>query len=252
MPTVQTTDDFNHAIDAGYYNTFWGGPPAPSAVTTPIYQSQPKTLKMPATSGQNVGVRTLITGSPTRSWMGIALRLEALPTVTDIRLCQFEDSGGAEGRFAVGVGNGNLYCYISGGSTQAYSGNPLVADTWYWLEAILDSNDGTGTKKLYWRIGPSGGTITDQTTATFVQAASTGVHSQIFSGSGDGTCDYYAGIWKMGSAASTSDWLGEPLATSQKLRPDADVTTTGWSTAPLWSKIEEEVADGTVITATAS
>lgn len=36
------------------------------------------------------------------------------------------------------------------------------------------------------------------------------------------------------------------------VRPDADVTTTGWSTAPLWSKIEEASADGTVITATAS
>lgn len=39
---------------------------------------------------------------------------------------------------------------------------------------------------------------------------------------------------------------------SQAIRPDADVTTTGWTTTPLWSKIEEESADGTVITATAS
>jgi hypothetical protein len=38
----------------------------------------------------------------------------------------------------------------------------------------------------------------------------------------------------------------------QTLRPDADIVTTGWATAPLWSKIEEESADGTVITATAS
>lgn len=38
----------------------------------------------------------------------------------------------------------------------------------------------------------------------------------------------------------------------QQLRPDADIVTTGWATAPLWSKIDEESADGTVITATAS
>lgn len=41
-------------------------------------------------------------------------------------------------------------------------------------------------------------------------------------------------------------------ATGQTLRPDADTTTTGWTTTPLWSKIEETSADGTVITATAS
>lgn len=35
-------------------------------------------------------------------------------------------------------------------------------------------------------------------------------------------------------------------------RPDADVTTTGWSSTPLWSKIEESSPDGTVISATAA
>jgi hypothetical protein len=41
-------------------------------------------------------------------------------------------------------------------------------------------------------------------------------------------------------------------AATQAIRPDADITTTGWTTTPLWSKIEETSADGTVITATAS
>lgn len=38
-------------------------------------------------------------------------------------------------------------------------------------------------------------------------------------------------------------------AAPQQLRPDADTTTTGWSTAPLYSKINDE-SDATVITAT--
>lgn len=38
----------------------------------------------------------------------------------------------------------------------------------------------------------------------------------------------------------------------QTLRPDADTVTTGWATAPLFSKVNEASADGTVITATAS
>lgn len=39
---------------------------------------------------------------------------------------------------------------------------------------------------------------------------------------------------------------------TQTLRPDADTTTTGWTSTPLFSKINETSADGTVITATAS
>lgn len=38
----------------------------------------------------------------------------------------------------------------------------------------------------------------------------------------------------------------------QQIRPDADIATTGWATAPLWSKVDESSPDGTVITATAS
>ena len=39
----------------------------------------------------------------------------------------------------------------------------------------------------------------------------------------------------------------------QQVRPDADVTTTGWTTAPLYSKVDEAVADdGDFITSTAS
>lgn len=39
---------------------------------------------------------------------------------------------------------------------------------------------------------------------------------------------------------------------TQKIRPDGDIVTTGWSTAPLWSKIEEETPDGTIISGVAS
>jgi hypothetical protein len=45
---------------------------------------------------------------------------------------------------------------------------------------------------------------------------------------------------------------GTPFSTPQLIYPDADVSTTGWATAPLWSKIDEASPDGTVITATAS
>jgi hypothetical protein len=64
-----------------------------------------------------------------------------------------------------------------------------------------------------------------------------------------------AGTWT--TAAGTPDVVSafvayKAAAGVQQVRPDADVTTTGWTTTPLWSKIEETSADGTVITATAS
>lgn len=74
------------------------------------------------------------------------------------------------------------------------------------------------------------------------------------------------GSWKNGEDGDVMDWswsVSNPwshiavavvaaAAITQKLRPDADLATTGWNTAPLWSKIEEETADGTVITGVAS
>ena len=60
------------------------------------------------------------------------------------------------------------------------------------------------------------------------------------------------------SAVADSGCVGivalKPAATVelQAFRPDADTAEGGWTTAPLWSKVEEEAADATIITATAS
>ena len=61
--------------------------------------------------------------------------------------------------------------------------------------------------------------------------------------------------WDWSSAADNSMvavGFQAPVIPPQKVYPDADVTTTGWSTAPLWSKVEEVSADGTVIVGTFS
>jgi hypothetical protein len=48
--------------------------------------------------------------------------------------------------------------------------------------------------------------------------------------------------------------VNQPLAVLHAVSPTDDITTTGWTTTPLWSKIDEDPAspDGTIITATAS
>lgn len=71
--------------------------------------------------------------------------------------------------------------------------------------------------------------------------ASPGSTAATFTGDAAGTGAAFVAAFKTSAAPSP-----------QALRPDADVATTGWSTAPLYSKINEESADGTVITGTAS
>jgi hypothetical protein len=65
------------------------------------------------------------------------------------------------------------------------------------------------------------------------------------------------GTWTHAQANSTNDtcWSVTAYKTGaagpppQALRPDADLATAGWSTAPLWSKVDEDVAGGDVISA---
>jgi hypothetical protein len=59
----------------------------------------------------------------------------------------------------------------------------------------------------------------------------------------------------LAAGVAPAGWLDSaaPPVTLQQIRPDADVTTTGWTTAPLYSKVDEAVADdGDFITSTAS
>lgn len=54
------------------------------------------------------------------------------------------------------------------------------------------------------------------------------------------------------SSASSIVVVGEKTFEAQYLRPISDLQSTGWTTAPLWSKVDESSPDGTVISATSS
>lgn len=54
-------------------------------------------------------------------------------------------------------------------------------------------------------------------------------------------------------ADAQAHYVAGTVGELQQFRPDADVTTTGWTTTPLWSKVDEDPAsDADFITATAS
>lgn len=53
-------------------------------------------------------------------------------------------------------------------------------------------------------------------------------------------------------AVIVGDAIERTVYSPQRIRPDADNLDGGWTTAPLWSKVDEETAQGDVITATAN
>lgn len=150
-----------------------------------------------------------------------------------------------------GANNDELRCYeiLNGAHNQltpSSGANSIGAD---WAAGdkfgyTIRETGGT-TEITCWRL-PSGGTWAQ--TSQFISSTA-----------GRGTAAGRTGVEFNANAGASNqpaiddlcveDWV--PSA-PQAIRPDADTTTTGWTSTPLFSKINEASADGTVITATAS
>ena len=197
MPTVQGTDDFDHAIDAGFYTDGFFG--SPEAVGTPLYASQPATLRI-ETAGGAEGVRHNLSGAPTLAWAAFPFRTPAL-AATSFSVANFGTPVGSIGQIICG----------STGLALANSSNngPEVAiseDVFHWVEMIFDVSG--VNHQIYGRIDG-----VDMTSPTAHAAgASTDVEFHQLLNFGDtGEIGLY-GWWQWGVAASITDWLGEPAA----------------------------------------
>jgi len=111
-------------------------------------------------------------------------------------------------------------------------------------DIIIDSLciDATGHSP----IAAGGGTNANGTLSSF---CTFGTQAYNAVGSGDAPSWSWTGSADYSYVAVAFQALVVP---PQQVRPDADVTTTGWSTAPLWDKVDESSADGTVIVGTFS
>lgn len=236
MPTVQGTDDFNHAIDAAYYGSyFWGSGLA--AVSSPLYQSTPKSLEFDWVNNA-CGLGWAITGSQTYAWMGFPYR-QTEANFADLGIARLVTV--ATTPMLLGLGSTGLYLNIG---TNWSTEIAITPNTWYWVEVILYCGATTWQGAL--KVGETVQTVsaTGQTVTTIERVQ---FYHDVETSS---VVAYIGGAWKRGYATSMTDWLGPPLTLDSCL-PDADITTTGWSTAPLYSKINDD-SDATVIQATAS
>lgn len=129
---------------------------------------------------------------------------------------------------------------------------PVATAQWVRIEFRIVY--GTTTGEFEWRLYNTADstTITDTASATGIAtAAGTGT------GLGDVRLGFVNGVpaspftvYYDDFAVDTAGWIGPAaVGPTQAVLPDADTTTTGWTTTPLFSKIND-ASDATVITST--
>jgi len=125
-----------------------------------------------------------------------------------------------------------------------YSNVALSIDTWYY--AVFTKTG--ATIKLYLNANDVTTSITNQTLASPAVPLIVGADY-------NGTLGWYGAVDELmyySTVLSAADVAAiYAAATGQSILPDADVAAGGWTTTPLFSKIND-ASDATVITATAS
>lgn len=195
-------------------------------------------------NGSSVGVTQVAhISSPSWGWTDMWF-LIAPPTgtynvvantnIADLKTIKVYVFDGANQTMPVGVG-------ISGFLSRAFVDQQLFGAAPG--DFILDSINIDGTGHFASANGSGG-------TAEIVENTGHSGGSQCYpaNGTGDDTCG-----WTWSTAAPVA-YIGaivyQYVEPPQILYPDSDVTTTGWTTTPLWSKVDEASAGGDVIVGT--
>jgi hypothetical protein len=240
MPTVQGTDLFYHndftVPGGGPYSAISG---TPARDTTVLRPGDPASLLIETTAATE-RVQYTLSPTPNLGWCAFGFRQNTGEEPSgNTTLLQFWTNGfGVPTKLYWVPGSNDFSLTVNDNNYQTKT---VSLDAWHWMEIIYEANSTTHT--AYARLDG-----VDFTPATLAGQSSTQVqYLELGSFANTNKVRYSHVMW--GSAASTTDWLGEP--TGQILLPDADVVTTGWATAPLFSKINDS-SDATVITATAS
>jgi hypothetical protein len=199
MPTIQGTSNFPGFRVPTDFDAVNG---SLEAILDPRYQGLPNTLKVVA-NGSTTSVQKNLTGSPTRAWMGVALRRDTVPTGGGLLAAEFHNAGGGSRGQMRWTAAGAL---VSSIQSETTSGTPFTtaAGQFYWVEMIYEC--AAPTYNLFWRVNG-----VDQVGSQRTGAAGTTLDFvDVGSDSGDTGLTFYAGgYWAWGTAVSSSDWLGE-------------------------------------------
>jgi hypothetical protein len=181
-------------------------------------------------------------------WSRHYLYLTALPTGATLKIVRvISDTGG--GRCAeFAVGTSGVLVGLNAANAALVTGSIAVAlNQWVRIETRVFPSTTVG--EVEWRLY----NVADSSTITDSGSASAAVLAADIEGvrfgemSGNPTAPYT--IYMDDLAVSDVGWIGPSGV--QTLVPDADAAEGGWTTAPLFSKVNDS-SDATFITATAS
>lgn len=243
MPTVQGTDTYDHndfAVPGGAsYTSIFG---MPTRDLTIVRAGDPASLLI-STSAAAEAVEQAISGAPAFAWCGFWWRIESGgEPASDVTVATFDVASGARAKLSYQPSQDRFYHFWDGGTPVAGASSSYTPGSWVWIEMIASP---ASTREVWTRFGG-----VDISVASLASSATSITHRTLGPDSGTPTVTmrYSRGMW--GTASSSSDWLGEPVI-GQILLPDADLAEGGWTTAPLFSKINDS-SDASIITATAS
>lgn len=196
MPYILGIDRFEAEPWPTGYSAVFG---TPTRVESPLNGNLRYSVEIDSPGAEGLR-KSLSSGTPTKGWAGFAFQVPSIPA-SQVSLCTMNDL--AEG-VEIYIESTGLRCFFSGGSNVLYGA--ITPNTWYWVELIFDSNDGTGTKRAYWRVNG-----VDQTTVTKVAAGSTMSNVQMLSFAGQPALTWVLGGWAWGTVQTVIEWNGDNL-----------------------------------------
>lgn len=196
MPYIRGIDRFEAEPWPTGYSGIFG---TPTRVNSPLKGNLRYSVAIDSPGVEGLRM-SLSSGSPTKGWVGFAFQVPSTPA-SQVTLCLIDDIAD---EFEIYIESTGLRAFMSGGTNVLYG--PITADTWYWVEMIFDSNDGTGTKRGYWRVNG-----VDQTTITKVAAGSTMNWVQLLSKAAQPALTWLVGGWAWGTVQTVIEWNGDNL-----------------------------------------
>lgn len=249
MPTVYGIDNFNHGdftVPGGAdYVEVQGTPVLETTIVPPGW---PASVKMESfgSNTEYLGRQDWSGSQPGLGWHGFYHRMSSAYAPANMIVSQFWSSGyvdAAKLLWAWDGASGMTYHVVTSDQGEQLASPGMAPDIWRWIEIIFKCDDTSHT--CAWAVD---GDIQTSSVKTGLSVSTAGYPQVGFAGAGD-AIQYFA-HWMWGSASSLTDFLGEPVS-GQVVLPDADVATTGWSTSPLYSKLNDS-SDSTYISGTAS
>lgn len=170
------------------------------------------------------------------------------PTTSPVRVCLVASSTGTR-RAELNFNSSRQLRVVNSANVAQESSTALAADTLYRIEwrFFFSGTAATGRMETSYYLGNDVSAV--QTLRNGVDVDTGGVAGRCeFGGTSVAVSDGYV-WWADEFAISSTGAIGPAGAVAQTVRPDADVLTTGWSTAPLFSKLNDQ-SDASVVTAT--